>query len=60
MNTISQAAVALSVPVSRKGDPTWEVAAFFPAQGAWSETDYLELQLFARGESACVPIIVHP
>jgi hypothetical protein len=23
------------------GEPAWEVATLFPAQGAWSEEDYL-------------------
>ncbi len=28
---------------SQPGDPTWEIAALFPAQGAWSELEYLSL-----------------
>jgi Uma2 family endonuclease len=27
----------------RKAEPTWEIAHLFPAQGYWSEEDYLEL-----------------
>src|SRR5436190_19235410 len=33
-------------PVSRMPDgaePTWEIANLFPAQGTWSEEEYLEL-----------------
>jgi Uma2 family endonuclease len=28
---------------SRRGTPTWEIARFFPDQGEWSESDYLDL-----------------
>jgi Uma2 family endonuclease len=28
---------------SQFGEPTWEVAAFFPDQGKWSESEYLRL-----------------
>jgi Uma2 family endonuclease len=28
---------------SRRGDPTWEVAYFFPRQGEWTEREYLAL-----------------
>ena len=28
---------------SELGDPTWEIAAMFPHQGCWSETEYLRL-----------------
>jgi len=31
-------------PASPIGQPTWEVARFFPAQGDWTEADYLALQ----------------
>ncbi len=27
----------------RSGEPTWEIAHLFPAQGAWSESEYLGL-----------------
>src|SRR5688572_20946333 len=30
-------------PQSEIGGPTWEIAHWFPAQGHWSEQDYLEL-----------------
>ena len=32
-----------STPQSEVGGPTWEIAHWFPAQGHWSEQDYLEL-----------------
>lgn len=25
------------------GEPAWDVALFYPAQGSWTESDYLEL-----------------
>ena len=28
---------------SRRGEPTWEVAAYFPTQGRWTEADYFAL-----------------
>lgn len=31
-------------PKSRVGTPTWEMARFYPAQGDWSEEDYLALK----------------
>jgi Uma2 family endonuclease len=30
-------------PPSRLGDPTWEMALFYPRQGEWTEEQYLEL-----------------
>lgn len=29
---------------SNSGEPTWEIAQLFPAQGAWSEAEYLALE----------------
>ncbi len=31
-------------PKSRVGTPTWEMARFYPAQGDWTEEDYLALK----------------
>lgn len=31
-------------PKSRIGTPTWEMARFYPAQGDWTEEDYLSLK----------------
>ena len=30
--------------LSGYGQPTWDVARLFPAQGCWTEEDYLELK----------------
>lgn len=30
-------------PLSKKGEPTWEMVYFFPAQGDWTESDYFAL-----------------
>ena len=35
--------VLTAPPRSKRGEPTWEIAEFFPAQGDWSEEEYLEL-----------------
>jgi Uma2 family endonuclease len=32
-----------SMPMSRRGEPTWEMALFYPRQGEWTEEDYLAL-----------------
>lgn len=31
-------------PISRRGDPVWEVAFLFPEQGEWTEEEYLGLR----------------
>jgi Uma2 family endonuclease len=31
--------------VSQRGEPTWEIAQFYPVQGEWTEDDYLALNL---------------
>jgi Uma2 family endonuclease len=30
-------------PVSRRGEPAWEIARLFPTQGEWTESDYLAI-----------------
>jgi Uma2 family endonuclease len=30
-------------PVSRRGEPTWEIASIYPTQGNWEESEYLAL-----------------
>jgi Uma2 family endonuclease len=30
-------------PVSRRGDPTWEIAYLYPTQGNWAESEYLAI-----------------
>ncbi len=32
-----------SIPDSIRGEPTWEMAAFYPCQGAWTVSEYLGL-----------------
>lgn len=34
----------LGPPQTRPNQPTWEVAAFYPTQGNWTEADYLRLE----------------
>src|SRR3954447_20602542 len=35
---------AANRPVSRPGEPTWEIAELFPEQGGWTEEQYLALK----------------
>jgi len=35
---------AIEAPRSKRGTPVWELARLFPAQGYWTEEDYLELE----------------
>lgn len=34
-----------SPPPSQPGDPTWEMALLYPAQGSWTEEEYLRLDI---------------
>jgi len=47
MSTVQEEQVVreeeIDVPTSRVGEPTWEIAQFFPRQGHWSEEEYLAL-----------------
>jgi len=36
--------VNVATPKTKLGDPTWEIALLFPAQGAWTEDDYFALE----------------
>lgn len=52
------------VPRSRPGDPAWEIAMLFPAQGHWSEEEYLALQrrtnLLVELSNACIEVLPMP
>jgi len=44
MSSVTSPSVASSwTPPVERGEPAWEVAWLFPAQGSWTEEDYLEL-----------------
>jgi Uma2 family endonuclease len=43
MNDINRYPQTPVLPPSRPGEPTWEVARFFPVQGKWTEKEYLAL-----------------
>jgi Uma2 family endonuclease len=43
MNDINRYPQVPVLPPSRRGEPTWEVARFFPVQGKWTEEEYLAL-----------------
>ena len=36
--------MSTDVPETNLGDPIWELATLFPAQGSWGESEYLELK----------------
>lgn len=49
------------VLIGANGEPAWEVATLFPAQGAWSEEDYLSLNTnhlveFSHGRIEVLPM----
>lgn len=44
MNPAALATTPWRLPRSRTGEPSWEIAVLFPAQGSWSEAEYLALQ----------------
>lgn len=48
--------------ISRPGEPTWDIALLFPAQGAWSEDEYLALDAkrlveFDNGHVEVLPML---
>jgi Uma2 family endonuclease len=43
MNPVTSPDTTVVARQSRPGEPTWEVAEFFPRQGEWTEADYLAL-----------------
>lgn len=34
----------IPIPPAKPGDPTWALATLFPAQGAWTEEDFFQLE----------------
>jgi Uma2 family endonuclease len=66
MNPVTSSVPLAPVRVSQPGDPTWEIAEFFPRQGEWTEEDYLALDAgrlieLAEGrlEVLPMPTLVH-
>jgi Uma2 family endonuclease len=45
-----RSAASSIVPRSRRGTPAWEIARYFPEQGAWSESEYLDLVAYRQIE----------
>src|SRR5207237_10469473 len=43
MNDVKRISQDPWTPLSGPGEPTWEVARFYPLQGEWTEADYLAL-----------------
>jgi Uma2 family endonuclease len=49
-------------PASRPGEPAWEVALLFPAQGEWTEAEYLALDAHRLVElsDGCLEVLPMP
>lgn len=47
---------------SSRGEPTWEVAGFFPRQGEWSEHDFLAMSTnrFVELNDGCLEVLPMP
>src|SRR5580765_3837914 len=43
MSTATTSTRKIHPAANGKGEPAWEIAAFFPLQGDWTEDDYLDL-----------------
>jgi Uma2 family endonuclease len=54
--------VTAPAPVSRRGEPAWEVALLFPKQGEWTEAEYLALDTNRLVELAngCLEVLPMP
>jgi len=53
--------IPTTIPTSNIGDPPWEIATLFPAQGQWSAQEYLDLKgnrlvEFNRGRIEVLPM----
>jgi Uma2 family endonuclease len=64
MNHSTPTAPPPVLPRSKPGEPTWEVAGFFPVQGQWTEVDYLGLNTnrlveLANGHLQVLPLPTH-
>jgi len=46
----------------QRGDPVWQLAFLFPAQGSWTETDYLTLDAgrLVEFDQGCVEVLEMP
>src|SRR5258708_2536414 len=51
---------ATAIPPSKRGQPAWELAMLFPAQGHWSEEEYLALDTNHIVELVNGHLEVHP
>jgi Uma2 family endonuclease len=62
MNPPASAEATAPARLSRPGEPTWEVAQFFPRQGDWTEADYLALESsrFVELANGCLEVLPMP
>lgn len=57
-----RSAASTAVPRSHRGTPAWEIARYFPEQGAWSESEYLGLVHYRQIEyvDGCLEFLPMP
>lgn len=62
MNASATQAAEKSLRMSRRGEPAWELALLFPAQGQWSEAEYLALDTNKMVElvDGCLEVLPMP
>jgi Uma2 family endonuclease len=64
MSTVIADDRPLQRPRSRLGDPPWEIAILYPAQGQWTENEYLALQnrtnLLVELSEGCIEVLPMP
>jgi Uma2 family endonuclease len=62
MSTPSQPQFGSSSDWNQPGQPAWRIALFYPPQGSWTETDYLELEggPLVEFDSGCVEVLDMP
>jgi Uma2 family endonuclease len=52
----------IATPKSSRGEPTWEIAGFYPRQGEWTEAEFLTLSTnrFVELNDGCVEFLPMP
>ena len=62
IQSISPARTFDAPRISAPGDPTWEIAYLFPAQGKWSVEEYLSLDSnwFIEFDDGCIEVLPMP
>ena len=62
MSSQSQPWSAPSPKLDQPGQPAWRIALFYPPQGSWTETDYLELDggPLVEFDNGCIEVLDMP